>query len=178
MCVLVLQAFDSYCQRNGLHHNADAVILSIRVWLHSWASGLMLLTILAVIVYFSKLPQHWAAGFAVLTSCLALAAWTLLAQALAALLNLPLGTALKRAADAMRRSAGACALYLFALSGIAYATTATIASLTWDIPGSLLLPGAALLLCASIFSILLPPWLMARDMFGDTYSNPTLSENP
>ncbi|MBQ9578477.1 MAG: hypothetical protein IJR28_02975 [Ottowia sp.] len=178
MCVLVLQAFDSYCQRNGLHHNADAVILSIRVWLHSWASGLMLLTILAVIVYFSKLPQHWAAGFAVLTSCLALAAWTLLAQALAALLNLPLGTALKRAADAMRRSAGACALYLFALSGIAHATTATIASLTWDIQGSLLLPGAALPLCASIFSILLPPWLMARDMFGDKYSNPTLSENP
>ena len=161
ICVLTMQAVDIFCQRNELHKNADAIILSTRAWLHSWASGLMLLTILAAIVYFFKLPQHWAARFTVLALCLALVTWTLLAQALAALLNLPLGTALKRAADAMQRNAGASALHLLALSGIAYATTAAIA----HAQGGLLLPCAVLLLCIPIFSILLPPWLMARDMF-------------
>ncbi len=168
LCVLTMLCIDWLGLLSGFYRNMDAIILSQRAAQHSLVLTLMLLIILAATVYFvvPLLPQplHQYRTAILCALCLALATWALLAQILAALLNWPLGTALKRAAAALWRNAGACALYMLLLSGAMYA--ATFIARSTGILGTLPIIGATwLLLFLFIISAMLPPWFMARDIF-------------
>ena len=176
LCVLAMFGIDWACLHSGLYRNIDAAILSQRAAQYSWPLTLALLAILTAIIYFVAplllpllpQPQHQYQAAILLALCLALATWALLAQILAALLNWPLGKALKRAAAALWRNAGACALYILALSGAVF-TAATFfpgRAGAFDIFGSLPRMGAAwLLLFIFIISAMLPPWFIVRDIF-------------
>ncbi len=121
-----------------------------------------------------------------------LATWMLLAQAVGAMLNLPpLGAALVRAARAMWRNAPAFALHILALSAAAALIIAGLEHLPYAAPvrifSSLIFAGAKdvemsaaalrsawpFLACATLVlylcipALLIPHWLMVRDIFRD-----------
>ncbi len=122
---------------------------------------------------------------------LALATWALLAQALGAMLNLPLAAAPARAARTMWRNAPAFALYLALLACAAAGAFMVLEHL----PGSVLLPenagiskittlvrlaaagawcnvwpylaGSIIIFPIFALTLTISPWLMVRDIFRD-----------
>ncbi|MBQ9577906.1 MAG: hypothetical protein IJR28_00050, partial [Ottowia sp.] len=125
----------------------------------------------------------------------ALAVWVLLAQALGTMLNLPATAALARAARAMWRNSPAFILHILVLAG---AATATISALK-HMPGAAPLPElihllaestaesqsniwlvlacALLALCIFMPTLLIPPWLMVRDIFREAAAPADETEN-
>lgn len=108
------------------------------------------------------------------TACaLAVALWVLLAQALA-VCGVSLHAALTRAACATMHPAFLCHVAILTCAAAAEISVC-LAVGRYSTPFKILYYSAPF---ALMLEMLIAPWLMARDMFGDTYSNPTPQKNP